>query len=119
MRTLLSRPRLAHGLLLVALGMLPQSAPAATTPTATKSVEIRIDNFTFEPAEITIAPGTKVTWVNADDIPHQVAEKDLAFRSKALDTDDSFSRTFDAAGVIDYFCTLHPHMTGKIIVKDP
>jgi plastocyanin len=76
---------------------------------------ITIDNFTFTPPELTVAVGTTVNWVNHDDIPHTVANK--AFRSQALDTDDSFSYTFASAGTFDYFCGLHPHMVGKVIVK--
>ena len=76
-----------------------------------------IDNFTFTPPELTVAVGTTVKWVNHDDIPHLVVNKDKAFRSKALDTDDSFSYTFASAGTFDYFCALHPHMVGKVIVK--
>ena len=79
--------------------------------------EITIDNFTFTPKELTVAAGTTVKWVNHDDIPHTVVNKDKAFRSKALDTDDSFSYTFASAGTFDYFCALHPHMVGKVIVK--
>ena len=82
---------------------------------ATKAVTI--DNFTFTPPELTVAVGTTVKWVNHDDIPHSVVNKDKVFRSKALDTDDSFSYTFASAGTFEYFCGLHPHMTGKIIVK--
>ena len=78
---------------------------------------VTIDNFTFMPAELTIATGTTVTWVNHDDIPHSVVEKDKKFRSKALDTDDSYSFTFTAAGTFEYFCGLHPQMVGKVIVK--
>jgi plastocyanin len=78
---------------------------------------ITIDNFTFTPPELTVAVGTTVKWVNHDDIPHTVANKDKAFRSQALDTDDSFSYTFASAGTFDYFCGLHPHMVGKVIVK--
>jgi plastocyanin len=78
---------------------------------------ITIDNFTFTPPEMTVAVGTTVKWVNHDDIPHLVVNKDKAFRSKALDTDDSFSYTFASAGTFDYFCGLHPHMVGKVIVK--
>ena len=78
---------------------------------------ITIDNFTFTPPELTVAVGTTVKWVNHDDIPHLVVNKDKAFRSKALDTDDSFSYTFASAGAFDYFCGLHPHMVGKVIVK--
>jgi plastocyanin len=78
---------------------------------------ITIDNFTFTPPELTVSAGTTVKWVNHDDIPHSVVNKDKVFRSKALDTDDSFSYTFTSTGTFDYFCGLHPHMTGKIIVK--
>ena len=76
-----------------------------------------IDNFTFGPPELTVAVGTTVKWVNHDDIPHSVVDKNKAFRSKALDTDDAYSFTFASAGTFDYFCGLHPHMVGKIIVK--
>lgn len=88
--------------------------PAAA---ADSMVEITIDNFTFAPGTITIEPGTTVKWLNRDDIPHTVVEKSLAFRSKALDTDDSFSHQFNEVGEIDYFCSLHPHMRGKVIVR--
>ena len=78
---------------------------------------VTIDNFTFTPPELTVAVGTTVKWFNHDDIPHLVVNKDKAFRSKALDTGDSFSYTFASAGTFDYFCGLHPHMVGKVIVK--
>jgi plastocyanin len=78
---------------------------------------VTIDNFTFTPKELTVAVGTKVKWINHDDIPHNVIEKNTSFRSKALDTDDEYSYTFASAGTFDYFCGLHPHMQGKIIVK--
>jgi len=79
--------------------------------------EIIIDNFVFTPKDLTVAVGTTIKWVNHDDIPHSVVEKNKTFRSKALDTDDSFTYTFAAAGTFDYFCGLHPHMVGQIIVK--
>jgi amicyanin len=78
---------------------------------------VTIDNFTFTAPELTVAVGTTVKWVNHDDIPHSVVDKNKAFRSKALDTDDAYSFTFASAGTFDYFCGLHPHMVGKIIVK--
>ena len=78
---------------------------------------ITIDNFTFAPPELNVTVGTTVKWVNHDDIPHTVVEKNTTFRSKALDTDDSYSFTFKTAGTFDYFCGLHPHMVGKVIVK--
>ena len=78
---------------------------------------VTIDNFTFSPKALTVAVGTTVKWVNHDDIPHTVVEKNTTFRSKALDTDDAYSYTFTSAGTFDYFCGLHPHMVGQIIVK--
>lgn len=88
-------------------------------PALAEDARVSIDNFTFTPAELTIVQGTTVTWTNADDIPHAVAASDKLFKSKALDTDDGFSFTFSAAGEYAYFCSLHPHMTGKIIVTRP
>jgi amicyanin len=96
----------------VAGALLAFGAIAAQEPN-----EVTIDNFTFGPPELTVAVGTTVKWVNHDDIPHNVVNKDKVFRSKALDTDDSYSFTFASAGTFDYFCGLHPHMQGKIIVK--
>jgi amicyanin len=80
-------------------------------------VAVKIDNFTFSPDSVEIAVGTTVTWTNEDDIPHAVAASERQFKSHALDTGDSFSFTFTQAGTYDYFCSLHPHMKGKIIVK--
>ena len=79
--------------------------------------QVKIANFTFEPPVLTVKVGTTVTWVNDDDIPHLVSEKDGKFRSSALDTDATFSQTFKDAGTVEYFCVLHPHMTGKIVVE--
>jgi plastocyanin len=77
---------------------------------------VTIGNFTFEPAALTVKVGTTVTWKNHDDIPHTVVSAGK-FRSKALDTDDSYAFTFTAAGDYPYFCSLHPHMTGMIKVE--
>jgi plastocyanin len=97
--------------------MLAFGAVAAQDATKKDANEITIDNFTFTPKELTVAVGTTVRWVNHDDIPHTVVEKKMTFRSKALDTDDSYSFTFTSAGTFDYFCGLHPHMVGQVIVK--
>ena len=78
--------------------------------------QVKIANFTFDPPTLTVKAGTTVTWINADDIPHLVSEKDGKFRSSALDTNDKFSQTFSTAGTVEYFCAIHPHMTGKIVV---
>lgn len=88
---------------------------ASAKPAAT--VTVKIDNFTFAPDTITVAPGTTVTWINGDDIPHTVTEKNREFKSQALDTDDKFSHTFSTPGEVDYFCSVHPRMTGRVIVK--
>ena len=77
---------------------------------------IKIANFTFDPPTLTVKAGTTVTWVNADDIPHLVTEKDGKFHSSALDTNDKFSQTFSTAGTVEYYCAIHPKMTGKIVV---
>ena len=77
---------------------------------------VTIDNFTFKPEILSIKQGSKVTFVNHDDIPHSVVDAGGKFRSKALDTDESFSITFNTVGDVIYFCGLHPHMKGRIIV---
>jgi plastocyanin len=82
-----------------------------------EDVIVKIENFTFNPAELTVKPGTTVTWENGDDIPHSVVEDNTKFRSKPLDTGEKFTMTFAEAGEIGYFCGLHPHMKGKIIIK--
>jgi plastocyanin len=78
--------------------------------------KVTIDNFTFTPAELKVKVGDTVTWSNHDDIPHTVVSAGK-FRSKAMDTDGTFSFTFTAAGDYKYFCSLHPHMTGTIKVE--
>ena len=86
------------------------------TPVFAADAQVKIANFTFDPPTLTVKAGTTVTWINADDIPHLVSEKDGKFRSSALDTNDKFSQTFSTAGTVEYFCAIHPHMTGKIVV---
>lgn len=97
--------------------MLALGSLSAAEITSDPKTTITIDNFTFTPAELTVAKGTTITWINHDDIPHSVVENDKKFRSKALDTDESYSFTFAAEGTFQYFCGLHPHMTGKVIVR--
>ena len=80
-------------------------------------VPVTIDNFVFEPARLTVKAGTTVTWLNRDDIPHTVAAKDRLFKSKVMDTDESYSFTFSIPGEYAYFCSLHPHMVGTIVVE--
>ena len=81
------------------------------------AVAVKIDNFKFGPEDLTVAVGTTVTWTNRDDIPHTVVSTTGVFKSKVLDTDEKFSFTFTKAGTYDYFCSVHPKMTGKVIVQ--
>ena len=82
------------------------------------TAEIHIDNFVFTPDMLKVAVGAKVTFTNRDDLPHSVvsAERPPLFKSKTLDTDDSFTFTFDKPGKYAYFCGLHPHMKGVVVV---
>jgi plastocyanin len=99
----------------VAAGLAAGAAVAQQA--AVPPVTVTIDNFTFSPAEVAVPVGTVVTWRNRDDIPHSIVGPNGAFRSAALDTDESYSFAFKTAGTFIYFCGLHPHMTGKVIVK--
>jgi plastocyanin len=83
----------------------------------TSSTEVRIDNFSFGPAALTVPSGTTVTWTNRDDIPHTVVSEDKAFKSKVLDTDEKFSYIFTKPGTYGYFCSVHPKMTGTVVVQ--
>jgi|SRR5689334_18439090 amicyanin len=84
-----------------------------------QNAEVKIDNFSFGPAALTVSAGSTVTWTNRDDIPHTVVSTDdpKVFKSKVLDTDEKFSFTFTKAGTYSYFCSVHPKMTGKVIVQ--
>jgi plastocyanin len=88
-----------------------------STPAQSTNAEVKIDNFSFGPATITVAAGTTVTWTNHDDIPHTVVSEDEVFKSKVLDTDEKFSFTFTKPGTYGYFCSVHPKMTGKVVVQ--
>jgi plastocyanin len=99
-------------------------AVAATLPAASAraaetevKIEVKIDNFAFAPQRIVVQAGTTVTWINADDAPHTVASSTKVFKSGALDTEDKFSFTFTTPGTYEYFCSLHPHMTGTVVVE--
>ena len=88
----------------------------AATPALAEDVTVKIANFTFGPQELKVKAGTTVTWTNEDDIPHTVVSPNN-FRSKALDTDATYSFTFTTPGTYKYFCSLHPHMTGTVVVE--
>ena len=106
------RSAMFGGLLGLLAGVAVMAAPAGAEDT-----QVMIDNFTFTPQRVTVKAGTTITWINHDDIPHAVASSTKAFKSKVLDTDDKFSFTFTTAGSYEYFCSLHPHMTGMIVVE--
>ncbi len=129
-----ARPRILP--LLVNLGMVlllvgcsadsattqPPAAGSRETPAASSRAagrEVVIDNFTFRPETLTILAGTKVTWINHDDVPHTATStaKPRVFDSRTLDTDERFSFVFTTPGAYEYFCAVHPKMTGRIIVK--
>ncbi len=108
-------------ILLCALLAAPLPMPSLAAARAEREANpplVHIDNFTFSPQEISVPRGGTVTWVNDDDIPHALAASDKAFRSKAMDTDEQFSFTFNKPGTYAYFCSLHPHMQGKVIVRE-
>jgi len=99
------------------IAMLAAARGVAANPQQATTAEVKIDNFSFGPATLTVAPGTTVTWVNHDDIPHTVVSTDSVFKSKVLDTDEKFSFTFTKAGTYPYFCSIHPKMTATVVVK--
>ena len=101
------------GALAAALALL-SGATAVAQPAP---VTVKISNLTFAPRTITVAAGTTVTWVNADDLPHTVTAVDRSFRSRPLDTGDKVSFSFAKPGEYAYFCSIHPMMTGKVVVK--
>ncbi len=89
---------------------------ASDQPSAA-NVAVKIDNFVFGPQAITVPVGTTVTWTNSDDIPHTAVSTDGVFKSKVMDTDEKFSYTFTKAGTYSYYCSIHPKMTGQVLVK--
>ncbi|MGC2322141.1 MAG: cupredoxin family copper-binding protein [Terriglobales bacterium] len=103
-------------LVLVTLIFLGHKNARAESPSSATSA-VKIDNFSFTPATITVPVGTTVTWTNSDDIPHTVVSDDKSFKSKVLDTDEKFSYTFTKPGTYSYFCSVHPKMTAKIVVQ--
>ncbi len=109
------------GLLLAAMVatlLLSAASPYSSTKTPQPTTaEVKVDNFSFGPATLTVGVGTTVTWTNRDDIPHTIVSTEKVFKSKVLDTDEKFSFTFDKAGTYPYFCSIHPKMTGSVVVQ--
>jgi plastocyanin len=104
-------------LMLVLLGLFVLDLSSNTGSQSNTTAEVKIDNFSFTPETITVNAGTTVTWVNQDDVPHTVASDDKIFKSRALDTDEKFTYTFTKPGTYAYFCSLHPKMIAKIVVR--
>jgi plastocyanin len=104
--------------IVVALGLvLAGLTVAASAQSKPDLMEVSIDNFSFGPTELTVIAGATVTWTNRDDIPHTVVSTDKVFKSKVLDTDEKFSFTFPTPGTYPYFCSIHPKMTGRVVVR--
>lgn len=99
----------------LALAALP--AVEMSIVAAPPAAEVKIDNFSFTPTTLTVKAGTQITWTNGDDIPHNVVSDDQSFRSKVLDTDERFTLTASKPGTYSYFCSIHPKMTGKVVVE--
>ena len=115
MRTTITRKVYVATALAVAV-LLPAFAfPAASAQAA--DTEVKIDQHAFIPQRVAVKAGTTVTWINDDDVPHTVASSTKLFKSKALDTGDKFSFTFTTPGAYQYFCSVHPYMTGAIVVE--
>jgi plastocyanin len=107
----------ALALLIVMAAGRSETIGAASPEKPAAEVAIKIDNFVFSPHTLTVPVGSTVRWTNHDDIPHTVVGDDKSFKSKALDTDENFSYTFSRPGTYSYFCSIHPKMTGKILVQ--
>src|SRR5262249_3002033 len=111
------RPVIASTVLVAAGGSLLAASVLFARADGSTSM-VSIDNFSFTPATLTVKAGTTVTWTNKDDIPHGIASSNNAFKkSGALDTDDGYSLTFTTPGTYQYFCYLHPHMVGSVVVE--
>jgi Icc protein len=99
------------------LAIVDHNLDAAQAGPHSKTVSIDIDNFKFGIVSLEVAPGTTVTWTNRDDVPHTVSSSTKIFKSPPLDTGEAFSYTFATIGTFEYYCSLHPRMTGRIVVK--
>ena len=103
---------------IIAIVLLLAGSPSVTAnDQSSAAAAVTIDNFSFGPQTLTVSVGATVTWTNHDDIPHTVVSTDGVFKSKVRDTDEKFSYTFTKAGTYPYFCSVHPKMTGKIVVQ--
>jgi len=78
--------------------------------------QIALDNFAFSPTPRTVSAGVEVTWINRDDVPHIIVDTKGTFSSRVLDTNQQYSHRFATAGTYNYFCSIHPKMTGTVVV---
>ena len=100
---------------LISFQAVPPGVAAA--PAAVGTAEVKIDNFSFSPTALTVKAGTQITWTNGDDIPHTVVSDGQTFKSKVLGTGEKFTFTAGKPGTYTYSCSIHPNMTGKVIVQ--
>jgi plastocyanin len=112
-------PSLATALMMGLLLFVGSPSVKAAEKTAEndRPTAVKIDNFSFAPQTLTVPVGATVTWTNGDDIPHTAVSTEGVFKSKVMDTDEKFSYTFTKPGTYTYYCTIHPKMTGKVIVQ--
>jgi plastocyanin len=103
--------------IITSIGTPGMGAQAGQPDKPPKAVAIEIDNFTFGVVSIEVAAGTTVKWTNRDDVPHTVVSSTKLFKSPPLDTGEAFSYTFKEPGTFEYYCSMHPRMTGKIVVR--
>ncbi len=113
-----AKPR-GGGLRFVRIGDAPPDDGAKAAPPGGNADgnQVMVDNFTFTPKMAAVPVGTTVTWTNHDDIPHNVVNPERKFKSPVLDTDETFSYTFDVPGTYQYYCSIHPRMTGQVVVR--
>ena len=100
---------------LISLQAVPPGVAAA--PAVSGKAEVKIDNFSFSPVALTVRAGTQITWTNGDDIPHTVVSEGHTFKSKVLGTGEKFTFTAGKPGTYSYSCSIHPNMTGKVVVE--
>ena len=107
------------GVVMIAIVLLLAGSPSVTAndQSSAATSEVKIDNFSFGPQTLTVPVGATVTWTNRDDIPHTSVSTDGVFKSKVMDTNETFSYTFAKAGTYPYYCSIHPKMTGQVVVK--
>jgi plastocyanin len=108
---------LATTVMIAMLLLAETPSVAANDQPSGASADVKIDNVSFGPQTLTVSLGTTVVWTNRDDIPHRVVSTNGVFKSKVRDTDEKFSYTFTKTGTYPYFCSVHPKMTGKVVVQ--